>query len=90
MKKNTFITIFIAIHVVFIFLQIHKYSQIIKQSYQKQKNELQKNELIQKKQLLTHQLYAMKNRSIVKKFAQESLNMHPINLSQIKKLNKHG
>jgi len=86
MKKTTFISLFIFAHIFFIVLQIHKHSQIIKESYRKQKNEQLKNELIQKKELLTHQLYTLKNRSTIQEFATEQLAMKPINLKQIKKI----
>lgn len=87
MKKAVFFTIFISAQVTFVFLQIHQYSQIIKVSYKKQKSEKIKSNLAQKKQELTHQLYALHNRSHIKEFAMNTLNLEPINLNQIKKLN---
>lgn len=72
----------------FIFMHIHKYSQVIKANYEKQKNEITKTTLLQKKQELTHQLYALHNRSQVKQFALAQ-KMEPVSLNQIKRLNAH-
>lgn len=87
MKKTGFVLIFISTHITFVFLQIHQYSQIINISYQKQKTEKLKQQLVQKKQSLTHQLYALQNKTAVQKFAQSNLHMQPIDIAQIKKLN---
>ena len=87
MKRKIFIPLFIGTHILFIFLQIYKHSQVIKLSYKKQKNEADRQLLAQKKQDLTHQLYALKNRSAIKKFAMNHLNMKKITLKQIKKIN---
>lgn len=86
MKKSTFITIFISTHIVFIFMHIHKYSQVVKASYNKQKNEMVLAALRQKKQDLTHKWYATQNRSNILHFAKNA-KMESINLNQIKKLN---
>ena len=90
MKKTGFLLIFISTHVVFVFLQIHQYSHIINSSYQKQKTEKLKEQLLQKKQSLTHQLYALQNKTAVKNFAQNKLGMEPIHLHQIQKLNGYS
>lgn len=90
MQRKTFITIFVGTHILFIFLQIHKHSQIIKQSYTKQKFEQEKTLLIKKKQALTHQLYACKNKSTIKDFAIKELGMQPLRLSQIKTITRVG
>jgi len=89
MKKPTFIILFIGTNIFFIFVQVYKQSQVIKLSYQKQKNEAEKEALSQKKDDLTQQLYALKNRTSIKKYAQNKLNMRKINLKQIKKLPAH-
>ena len=89
MKKATFISSVIFANLLFIFLQIHKSSQFIKTSYQKQKIDLTKNELIQEKEVLTHKLYTLKNRSEIKKYAQTILKLRPIRFNQIKRLKKN-
>ncbi len=89
MKKTLFIAVFIGAHIIFIFLQIHKHSQVIHYSYEKQKKETQKNNLIQKRQLVEQQQYAIKNRSTIKQFAGNVLRMKKVKLSQIKKLPTH-
>ncbi len=86
MKRSYFIVTFIATHIFFIFFQIHKHSKIIRFSYQKQKNEQKKELLIQKIQELTQNLYELKKRSSIKKYAQKKLKMRKIKLSQIKKI----
>ena len=53
MKKATFITLFVATHVFFIFFQINKHNQIIKLTYQNQKYENEKKELVQQNQELS-------------------------------------
>ncbi len=86
MKRPYFITIFVATHIFFIFFQIHKHSKIIRLSYQKQKSEQKREQLVQRVQELTQQLHALKEKSSIKKFAQETLGMQKIKLSQVKKI----
>lgn len=88
MKKFYFVSIFIFTHLFFIFFQIHKHSTVIRLSYCKQKSEQQKEVLTQKIQELTQQLYALKERSAIKKYAQEHLKMRKVKLSQVKKLER--
>lgn len=86
MKIKPFLLAFVSIHVVLIFLQIHKHSQFIKYLYALQKNEQTRELLVKKKQALTHQLYACKNRSAIKDCAIAQLHMKPIQLRHIKTL----
>ncbi len=86
MPKITFFITFLCTQLLFVFLLIHKSSQFIKESYQKQKIELAKSELLHTKEVLTNQLYACKNPAAIKKFAQTNLNMQPVKLSQIKRI----
>jgi len=86
MKRSKFITLFVGAHVLCIFIQIHQYSRIIKASYEKQKNETMFAVLRQKKEELTHHLYALHNRTKIKEFAIKTLKMEPISLSTIKKV----
>jgi len=58
----------------------------IKQSFAKQRNERLLESLHEKKQEITNQLHALKNRAAVKTFAQQNLQMNPIRLHQIKRL----
>jgi hypothetical protein len=88
MKRATFIGLFISVHLVFVIAQIHKHSQIVKLSYQKQNFEKRRNDLVEKQHSLTHQLYAQKNLGAIKEFAIKNLHMAPVKLSQIKRL--HG
>ncbi|MDP3889033.1 MAG: cell division protein FtsL [bacterium] len=86
MKKNSFIALFIATHIVFIVLQIHKHTLLIKESFRKQKKEKTKTTLEQQEQNLVHELYALRNQNNIKKFAEQKLNMKPVRLNQIKTL----
>ena len=86
MKKNSFITFFITIHIMLIFLQVHKHTLFIKNSYNHQQCEKKLALLQEKKQTLTQELYALKDRDNIKKYAQNKLKMRPYALNQIKKL----
>lgn len=86
MKRSLFLSIFIAIHLLGVFLLIHKHSLMIEQTYRAQELQEQTKILASKKQLLINQLYAIQQRSSVKKFAQETLHMHEISLAHIKRL----
>lgn len=86
MKKNSFITFFITAHIVLIFLQVHKHTLFIKNSYNQQQCEKTIAALTEKKQAITQELYALKDRENIKKFAQETLHMRPYALNQVKKL----
>ncbi|HSC25012.1 MAG TPA: hypothetical protein VLB80_02220 [Candidatus Babeliales bacterium] len=86
MKKNYFISFFIAVHILFIFLQVHKHTLFIKNSYNHQQCEKQITLLTEKQQTLTQELYVLKDRESIKKYAQNKLKMHPYVLSQVKKL----
>ena len=86
MKKNSFITFFITVHIILIFLQVHKHTLFIKNSYNHQQCEKKIALLTEKKQTLTQELYAMKDRENIKQYAQNKLKMRPYTLHQIKKL----
>ncbi len=86
LKKPSFITLFITIHIILIFLQVHKHTLFIKNNYHQQQYEKQIIALTEKKQKLTQELYALKDREAIKKFAQNSLHMRPYKLRQIIKL----
>lgn len=86
MKKNSFIAFFITIHLVLIFLQVHKHTLFIKNNYKQQLYEKEIAVLTEKKQILTQQLYALKDRNTIKKFAYEKLKMRPYTLHQVKKI----
>lgn len=86
MKKNPFITFFIITHIVLIFLQVHKHTTFIKNNYIMQECEKKIESLNEKKQILMQELYALKDRENIKKYAYNVLQMRPYTLSQIKKL----
>lgn len=86
MRNQTLIMLFILLHIGFIFLHIHKQSCVVKLTYQNQKYETIKNTLLNKKNQLTQELYMLHDKSVIKQYAQEHLNMKQMSLSQIKTL----
>lgn len=86
MRKKYFIALFIFCHITFIGLKIDKQSRFVKLSYEKQKLEIEKETLIHRQQELTHHLYALKKPSSVKRFAHEQLQMKPLNLKRVKRI----
>jgi cell division protein FtsL len=86
MKKHSFITLFITAHILIIFLQTHKHTLFIKNSYNHQQCEKKIALLTEKRQTLTQELYALKDRDNIKKYAQDKLKMRPYALNQVKKL----
>ena len=85
-KNNFLLYSFIAINLIFIFLQIHKQSYLVKMYYEKQRLEKEKEQLIQKQNNLTQQIYELKNLNNIMKYSSDNLNMKKVKLNQIKKL----
>lgn len=88
MKKYSFFTVFLFAQLVFVFLQIHKHMQFIKQSFRKQKNERTLVEYTHKKQDLMNQLYAEQSRSDIGQFAKDN-GLQAAKLSQVKRVNNN-
>jgi hypothetical protein len=86
MKQSTFITLFIGIHLSFIFIQIYKHTQLVTLSFQRQKNERILVSLLETKTNLINKWHSCINRTEVKRIAQNDLNMKPIQLHTIKRL----
>jgi hypothetical protein len=86
MTKKQSIATCALINVLFIIAQIYKHTQFVQYTYNKQKQEVLLNEYEQTAATLTQQLYACKDRTSIKKFAQDKLGMKPITLAQIKRL----
>ena len=86
MKKFSFITFFITAHIILIFLQVHKHTLFIKNSYNQQLFEKNIATLKEKKQKFTQELHALKDRDAIKEFARHTLHMRPYTLNQITKL----
>lgn len=87
MKKIFFFTLFILVHIGFLFLEVNKQMELVKESFNKQKNERTIAALEQKREALTNELYTLQNKSSIKKYAQTQLGLVPVQLSQIKHLN---
>lgn len=90
MKKKTFIVLFLAVHVLFIALQIDKQSRMVKLSYTRQKKEQTLKALSNKKQALINKLYALKNKQKIKTYAQTHLKMKPLKIKQVQRIPDNG
>lgn len=86
MKRIAFFLFFTAMQIAMIFCAIHKNMRFIQYSFTKQKLERHYQALIQEKTLLTQQLYILQDPSEIKKFSQESLDLTPINIAQIRRI----
>jgi len=84
-KSNYFIYIFIAVNLLFIFLQIYKQSNFVKLSYKKQRLEKEKDLLIQKRDNLNQKLLELKNPNAVKNAVIRDLNMKRVGINQVRK-----
>lgn len=90
MKRSTLITIFVCINLIFIILHIHKQSQITKLSYVKQKIDNEIVVLEKRKRELTHDLQTVHDRTLVKQFAGNNLDLKPVKIGQIKKIHDNA
>jgi Tfp pilus assembly protein PilO len=90
MKKKAFIVLFLTVHVLFIVLQIDKQSRMVKLSYTKQKEEQTLKTLFHKKQALVNELYRLKNKQGIKKYAQTHLKMKPLKIKQVQRIPDNG
>lgn len=85
MKQNHIILSFVAINALFIFLLVHKQSQIIQLRYKIQKLQNHEKELLKKEEHLLYILQEQRDLKTVKNFASNDLNMKPIKLKDVKK-----
>ena len=90
MKQSTFITLFLVLNITLVLVHLYKQNQIIKLSYIKQKMELERISLSKQKEALTHQLSIVHDRNQVKQFAQNTLGLKPVKISQIKKIDTNA
>ena len=88
MNQSRFLAIFTTTHVLFILLQIHKHTQIVRYSYQKQELEQQISLLSEKQEQLTQLLCEHKSHDAINQYAQTKLDMKPLQLNQIKKIHQ--
>lgn len=86
MKKNIFLSLFIITNIGLLFLQIRKQMLFIKESFRKQKYERALIKLEQKKQEIEHALHLAQNKQKVKQYAQDTLSMKPVQISQLKRM----
>ncbi len=86
MKKSLVLALIIGLNLLFLFIYIYKASQCLHQSYCKQELEHTKKKVEQKKQSLVHQMYQLKSRDAAAQFAQHTLHMEPVRITQVKKV----
>lgn len=88
MKRSTFVAIFVSTNLAFVMLHIHKQSQITKHSYIKQKIDNEIATLEKRKRELTHHLQTVHDRTLVKQFAVNTLDLKPVKIAQIKRISE--
>jgi cell division protein FtsL len=86
MKRSTFTALFICVNLAFVVAHIHKQSKFIRLSYSKQKGEMEKEKLAKELQTLTLQSQTLHDRAQVRQFASNTLQLKPVKISQIKKI----
>lgn len=86
MKKKSFISIFISVHLVFIFLHIYKNALFTQELFTKQRYEKELNEIKEQQQIKKNELLALKNQQDIVAFARNTLGLEPINLYQIRRV----
>ena len=87
MKKGSIVAVCISMHLIFIFLHIHKHMAFVKESFKKQENERTIDLLKQTKHEALNSWYLAHNRSEIKTFAGTHLNMKSARLHNMKRIN---
>jgi hypothetical protein len=85
MKQSHVILFFLAINALFIFLLVHKQSQIIQMRYKIQKLQNHEKELLKKELHLFYTFQQQQDLKQVKNIAINDLKMEPISLKDVKK-----
>lgn len=89
-KKRTLtgviVAVFVVVNLLFIFLQIHKQSQLVKISYSRQRLEKEQDQLTKKRNEVVHKLHLQQSSSVVKKYATKQLGLRNTNVNQIHKI----
>jgi hypothetical protein len=74
----------VGIHIIGVFLLVHKHTQIVKLSFEHQRLEKKHQALLKEKQHIEEQLLAACDRTKIKEFAQKHLGMNKMKLNQIR------
>ena len=85
-KRKLFFITFVAVHLLFIFLQVTKHVEFIHASYEKQKSEKLYTALIKEKDSLARTIQTLQNKDVIAQYARIQLGMKAMNLKQIKRL----
>jgi hypothetical protein len=85
MKQIQLIILFVLMNALFIFLLVHKQSQIIQLRYKIQRLEGEEKELLKKEEQLLYILQKQQDLKKVKDYALNDLEMEPIKLKDVKK-----
>jgi cell division protein FtsB len=86
MKRSVFALVFVGTHIIFVVLQIHRHTQYIQYSYQKQKNEKMYENLLKEQEMLAYELHTLHNNETIKEYAHNTLGMVATNLQHIKRI----
>ncbi len=79
----------ILLQVPIIVAHIHRNTRLVRASFQIQKNRTLNTALTHRKQKLHEQWYALQDQEDIKQYAEESLRMKQVALSQVKKLERN-
>jgi cell division protein FtsL len=89
-RTKKYLTFFVFINILFVFLLIYKQSCFTKTSYDQQILEQQRKDLLEEEMLLTRELYELKNPKKINEYATKKLGMKKMGLRQAKKISPEG
>ncbi len=85
---STMITVFIAINVCFVFLQIHKQSRFVRLSYMYQRLEHERDDLLRERDDLVHKLHLQQGSKLIRNYASSELGMKQTVVHQVHKVDE--
>lgn len=88
MNQSPFILVAISVNLFIVFFLVYKNSKIVELTFQKQHYEKTKALLLKERDRLQQQICIACNKSTIKQFAKNELNMKKINNKQVKSLSK--
>ncbi len=74
---------------ILIALQIHKHNYYVQTTYDKQKQEQLLQTLLLKKEYISQQLEHLQNKQAIKQFAQTTLGLEAVRMSQITRISRN-
>lgn len=88
MKKMSAILLFFCCNALLIFFEVHKQGQYLKLSYEIQKLQTEICTLSKEQSNLIYSLHKLQQPDIIQKVAKKKLNMKPIELKNIRKIDE--